>query len=63
VIVNLNPGPGLREVAATFGPLVKAWRAAAAEYSDDELHLLLEFQRRLEEIVHEQLARLHAAGA
>jgi DNA-binding MarR family transcriptional regulator len=63
VIVNLNPGPGLREVAATFGPLVKAWRAAAAEYSDDELHLLLEFQRRLEEIVREQLDRQRAAGA
>ncbi len=49
---------GLREIAPTFGPLVKAWRAIAAGYSDDELRLLLEFQRRLEDIVRGQLGRL-----
>jgi DNA-binding MarR family transcriptional regulator len=58
VIVNLNPGPGLREIGPTFGPLVKAWRAAAASYSDEELRLLLGFQRRFEDIVRGQLARL-----
>ena len=58
VIVNLNPGPGLREIGPTFGPLVKAWRAAAASYSDEELRLLLDFQRRFEDIVRDQLARL-----
>jgi DNA-binding MarR family transcriptional regulator len=58
VIVNLKPGPGLREIAPTFGPLVKAWRAAAASYSDGELRLLLDFQRRFEDIVRSQLARL-----
>jgi len=65
VIVNLNAGPGLREVASNFGPLVKAWRAAAASYSEEELRLLLEFQRRFEEIVRGQLDRLRdeAAGA
>jgi len=65
VIVRLNAGPRLREIAPTFGPLVKAWRATAAGYSDDELRLLLDFQRRLEDIVRGQLARLRgeAAGA
>ena len=58
VIVNLKAGPGLREIAPTFGPLVKAWRATAAGYSDEELRLLLEFQRKLEDIVRGQLARL-----
>jgi DNA-binding transcriptional ArsR family regulator len=58
VIVNLKPGPGLREVGPTFGPLVKAWRAIAATYSDEELRLLLDFQRRFEDIVRDQLARL-----
>jgi DNA-binding MarR family transcriptional regulator len=58
VIVNLKAGPGLREIAPTFGPLVKAWRTTAAGYSDEELQLLLEFQRKLEGIVREQLARL-----
>ena len=58
VIVELGGGPGLREIGPTFGPLVKAWRATAAGYSDDELHLLLDFQRQLEEIMRGQLARL-----
>ena len=58
VIVNLKAGPGLREIAPTFGPLVKAWRATAADYSDEELRLLLEFQRKLVDIVRGQLARL-----
>jgi DNA-binding HxlR family transcriptional regulator len=58
VIVHLNAGPGLREVGATFGPVVKAWRTAAAGYSDDELRLLLGFQQQIEEIVRGQLARL-----
>jgi len=62
VIVNLGSGPGLREIGPTFGPLVKAWRATAADYSDDELQLLLEFQRRLEEIMRGQLARLRGEG-
>jgi DNA-binding HxlR family transcriptional regulator len=58
VIVELGGGAGLREVGTTFGPVVKAWRATAAQYSDDELRLLREFQGRVEEIMREQLARL-----
>jgi DNA-binding MarR family transcriptional regulator len=60
VIVNLKAGPGLREIAPTFAPLVKAWRATAAGYSDEELRLLLEFQQKLEDIVRGQLARLRS---
>jgi DNA-binding MarR family transcriptional regulator len=62
VIVNLSAGPGLREVGTTFAPVVKAWRAAAARYSDDELRVLLEFQEQLEQIMRDQLARLRGAG-
>jgi len=58
VIVELGGGPGLREIGPTFAPVVKAWRAAAADYSDDELRLLLDFQGKLEEIMRAQLARL-----
>jgi DNA-binding HxlR family transcriptional regulator len=58
VIVNLNAGPGLAEIGPTFGPLVKAWREAAAGYTDSELGLLLEFQRKLQDIMLAQLARL-----
>jgi hypothetical protein len=63
VIVKLSAGPGLRQVGTTFAPIVKAWREAAASYSDDELRLLLDFQGRLEEIMRGQLARLHGEGA
>jgi DNA-binding transcriptional ArsR family regulator len=63
VIVNLNPGPGLAEIGPTFGPLVMAWRGAAASYSDSELRLLLEFQRRFLDIVRDQLDRLRGEAA
>jgi hypothetical protein len=43
--------------------VVKAWRAAAASYSDDELRLLLEFQGKMEEIMRSQLARLRGEEA
>ena len=33
-MVTLNPGPALGEIGPTFGPLVMAWREAAAGYSD-----------------------------
>jgi DNA-binding MarR family transcriptional regulator len=60
VIVNLNPGPALREIGPTFGPLVMAWRAAAASYSDEELGLLLGFQQRFLDIVRDQMVRLRS---
>lgn len=62
VIAELADGPGLREVGSTFAPVVMAWRATAADYSDDELRLLLEFQGKLEEIMRSQLARLREDG-
>lgn len=58
VIVNLNPGPALAEIGPTFGPLVRAWRAAAASYSDEELRLLVGFQGRFLDIVRDHLNRL-----
>jgi DNA-binding MarR family transcriptional regulator len=62
VIVELSGGPGLREVGSTFAPVVKAWRSTAADYSDDELRLLLEFQGKVEEVIRSQLARLRSDG-
>jgi DNA-binding transcriptional ArsR family regulator len=60
VIVSLNPGPGLAEIGPTFGPLVRAWREAAASYSDAELRLLLDFQGRFLDIIRDSLDRLRA---
>ena len=62
VIVELGGGPGLREVGTTFGPVVRAWLATAAEYSDDELRLLLEFQGKVEQVMRGQLSRLRGDG-
>ena len=59
--VGQGVSAGLRERGVDrgqFGPLVRAWRDAAAGYSDEELRLLLDFQRRFEGIVRDQLARL-----
>src|SRR5690348_7265569 len=58
VNVKLNPGPGLARIGPTFGPLVMAWRAAAASYSDEDLRLLVEFQGRFLGIVRDSLDRL-----
>ena len=58
VIVNLNLGGDLRDLAPVFAPVVKAWRATAAGYSDDELRLILAFQLQVEQIMRDQLARL-----
>jgi DNA-binding HxlR family transcriptional regulator len=58
VNVALNLGPALAEIGPTFGPLVMAWRAAAASYSDEDLRLLVEFQGRFLGIVRDSLGRL-----
>jgi hypothetical protein len=55
--------PVATEIGPVSGPVVKAWRATAAGYSDDELRLLLEFQGKLEEIMRGQLARLRGDDA
>jgi DNA-binding MarR family transcriptional regulator len=58
VIVRLNAGPRLREIAPVFAPLIQAYRAMAAGYSDDELRLILDFQRQVEQLMRDHLARL-----
>ena len=63
VIVNLNAGRGWHDVAPVFAPVIKAWRGAAAGYSDDELRLILGFQRQVEEIMRDQLAQMRGEGA
>jgi DNA-binding MarR family transcriptional regulator len=58
VVVHLDPARGLREVAPVFAPIVEAWRAAAAQYSDEQLALILRFQRQLEQIMRDRLIEL-----
>lgn len=63
VIVKLNVSRGMQDVAPVFAPVLKAWRASAVRYSDAELHLILEFQLQLEQIMRDQLTRLRAESA
>ncbi|MGH3171951.1 MAG: MarR family winged helix-turn-helix transcriptional regulator [Trebonia sp.] len=58
VLIHLDPGRGLREIAPVFMPVVAAWRAAVAGYSDEQLDFLLGFQRQLEEIMRSRLIEL-----
>jgi DNA-binding transcriptional ArsR family regulator len=58
VIVRLDAARGVRDVAPVFAPIVTAWRAVAAGYSDDELRLILGFQQQLEQIMRDSLIEL-----
>ena len=60
VIIQLNASRGLRDVAPVFAPMLAAWRAATARYTDDELRLILSFQLELEQILRDQLTRLRS---
>ena len=60
VIIQLNFSRGLRDVAPVFAPMLAAWRAATARYTDDELRLILSFQLELEQILRDQLTRLRS---
>jgi DNA-binding MarR family transcriptional regulator len=58
VIVRLDTVRGMRDVAPVFAPVVAAWRAVAAQYTDGELRLLLAFQNQLEQIMRDRLIEL-----
>jgi DNA-binding MarR family transcriptional regulator len=60
VIVLLDAARGMRDVAPVFAPVVAAWRAVAAQYTDDELRFLLGFQNQLEQIMRDRLIELRA---
>ena len=60
VLVRLDAARGMRDVAPVFAPVVAAWRAVAAQYTDDELRLLLAFQNQLEQIMRDRLIELRS---
>jgi DNA-binding MarR family transcriptional regulator len=61
VIVRLDAARGMRDVAPVFAPVVAAWRAVAAQYTDDELRFLLDFQNQLEQIMRDRLIELRGS--
>ena len=58
VIVRPDPGRGAHDVGPVFAPVVAAWRAVAAGYTDEQLALILEFQGQVERIMRERLIEL-----
>ena len=58
VIVRLDAARGLRDVAPVFAPVIAAWQAVAARYTDEQLSLILEFQHELEQIMRDRLIEL-----
>jgi DNA-binding MarR family transcriptional regulator len=58
VVVHLDATRGLRDVAPVFAPVIAAWRAATAQYTDEELALILGFQAQLERIMRDRLIEL-----
>lgn len=60
VVVRLNPERGLRDVAPVFLPVVNAWREAVAQYSDEQLEVILGFQHQLEQVMRDRLIELRA---
>jgi succinate dehydrogenase flavin-adding protein (antitoxin of CptAB toxin-antitoxin module) len=58
VVVRLEAERGMRDLAPVFAPVVRAWGEAAAEYSDEQLSMILESQDRMERIMRDALAQL-----
>ena len=61
VVVRLVTERALRDVASVFLPMVRAWQGLAEQYSDEELRLIADFYRQLEQVLREHITRLREA--
>ena len=61
MLIQLDVTRALGTVAPVFGPMMGAWQRIAAQYSADELRLIVEFYGQMEQIIREHLARLREA--
>jgi len=58
VVVQINLDRAMRDVAAVFVPMLRAWREMASRYSDDELRLIVDFYARMEQVLRDHVVRL-----
>jgi DNA-binding MarR family transcriptional regulator len=58
VVVHLVAERAWRDVAPVFMPMIRAWQATASRYSDEQLTMILEFQRDTEQILRDHVQRL-----
>jgi len=58
VVVRIVMDKAVGEVASVFLPMLRAWREMSAQYSDDELRLIVDFYRQMEQVFREHIVRL-----
>ena len=62
VVVHLELDKALANVAPLFLPMVRDWQErVVADYTDDELRLIVDFYGRMEQVFRDQVVRLAAA--
>src|SRR5450755_2446251 len=62
VVIRLVLERAISDVASVFLPMVRAWQAMAARYSDDELRLIVQFYGQMEEVLRQHIAVLRDSG-
>jgi predicted transcriptional regulator len=62
VVVQIVLDRALKDVATIFLPMVRDWQQMAGQYSDDQLRLIVDFYRQMEEVLRDHLIRLREAG-
>jgi DNA-binding transcriptional ArsR family regulator len=62
VVIRLVVERAVSDVASVFLPMVRAWQAMAARYSDEELALIVEFYGQMEEVLRQHIAVLRGDG-
>jgi DNA-binding MarR family transcriptional regulator len=62
VVIQINLDRAVKDVAAVFVPMLRAWREMSARYSDDELRLIVDFYGRMEEVFRDHIIRLRGAA-
>ncbi|HEY6279399.1 MAG TPA: MarR family transcriptional regulator [Streptosporangiaceae bacterium] len=62
VVVQIVLDRALKNVATVFLPMVRDWQRMAGQYSDDELRLIVDFYRQMEEVLRDHLTRLRQAA-
>jgi DNA-binding MarR family transcriptional regulator len=58
VVVTIVLEKAISEVATVFSPMIADWQALAAQYSDNELRLIVEFYDHMEQVLRKHLIRL-----
>jgi DNA-binding transcriptional ArsR family regulator len=62
VVIKLNVERALSSVAPVFRPMMGAWSRMAEQYTDEELALIVEFHRQIQQVFRDHLARLRESS-